>query len=358
MQEMGHGATSLLGKLSNSCRSLVARAIDPAALGRSLSRQPSATCVPRAKCRFEYVPRPDGLARRKFESACLLQAEHRAPFVISGKLTVVDRHGAAFWWWDASSPEDERQPESHIARNGLPESVCRRLLDGWHHLRLETGFEAVFVQKGLVVGSAWQRMPFDGRAWRTFVDDQGEGRIGPHVPPPQIDAPLPTAAALQSRGRVLLKVTHPGARILTIAALTSAAACGWMLGQASQLNRMAKIDISEAARLEQVLKSYELYKHVREQQSELGQARDAAGSGQIGLALASALELAASQGLQVQAFSIDTQRLELVLLTPSDPAKLRLIAAKLESLAPFSEVAGRESDLPGTTRLTAKVATS
>jgi hypothetical protein len=130
-----------------------------------------------------------------------------------------------------------------------------------------------------------------------------------------------------------------------------------MLGQASQLNRSAKVDIGEAARLEQVLKNYELYEHVRQQRSELVQARNAAGNGQVGLALASALELASSQGLKVQAFSIDTQELDLVLHTPSDPAKLRMIAAKLESLPSFSEVTGRESDQPGTTRLTAKVTT-
>lgn len=313
--------------------------------------------MPRASCRFQYVPRPEGLASRKFEAACVLQAEHKAPFVKSGKLTLVDRHGAAFWWWEASLREDENEPNNRETCNGLPESVCRKLPDGWHHLRLETGFEAVLVQKGLVVGSAWQRLPFDGRAWRAFVDDQGEGRIGPHVPPPQFEVHFPAAAAIQSRGKVLVKVAHRGARLLAIGAIVAATACGWMLGQASQLNRSAKVDIGEAARLEQVLKNYELYEHVRQQRSELVQARNAAGNGQVGLALASALELASSQGLKVQAFSIDTQELDLVLHTPSDPAKLRMIAAKLESLPSFSEVTGRESDQPGTTRLTAKVTT-
>lgn len=337
-------------------RSLVGRTTEAEVPGRLSWRPSRPQCLPRASCRFQYLPRPDGLGRRQFGAACLLHAEHRAPFLQSGRLILTNRDGAAIWWWEM--PADDNVTEAEIASSGsgFPESVCRRLCDGWHHLELESGFEAVCVRKGLIVASSWQRTPFDGRAWRAFADDQGEGVICPHTPPPITSAPFPETATLLSTGKMLVQVDNPGVHALAIGAVLSAAACGWMLGEAAQLEKSARIQIAETERLKNMLSNYELFDRVRKEQAELDDARVAAGSGRVGLALADVLELAASQNLQVRSFAIDNKELELVLRMPGAPAKLRILATKVEALPAFSNVSGRQSDIPGTTALIADVA--
>ncbi|MCW1400933.1 hypothetical protein OKA06_00835 [Novosphingobium sp. MW5] len=354
MPEIGQTATSLLEKTWLRVRSWGQPAFDAEALGHHWQWSSRPYCVPRSSCRFEYVVRPNGLPQRRFIAACLLQAEHRAPFLHSGKLILVDRAGAAIWWWDLASVENGNASGDSVGR-GIPESACRKLPDGWHQLSLETGFEALLVQRGMVVGSAWQRTPFDGRAWRSFVDGTGEGRIGPHVPPQPALVDFPQHPAFRTGGRIVTGLTHRGVQLLMAGTVLSCIACGWMFGEAWQLRKIARSQVTEAIRLEEVLKNYDLYDQVRKEISDLSQAQEAAGQGALGIALASALELTAGQNLKVRSFSIRGTEFELVLVMPSDPAKLRVLAAKLEAHPAFSEVKSRDSAEPATASLVAKV---
>lgn len=292
----------------------------------------------------------------EFDAACLLQAEHKAPFVDSDHLILQDRNGAAIWWWETSEDQGEDTlPRSGARGLGIPESLCRKLSEGWHHLRLETGFEALLVNKGLIVASAWRRLPFDGHAWRTFVEEQGEGRIGPHVPPALVSVPFPHSTALQSGGRVLASVRSPATLALASCTLAAVAVSSFWIGESAALERRAAIEIAEAQRIEPMLANYGLFARVRHEASELQDATKVAGRADIPVALASALELAASTGLQVLSFKIDEKDFEIVVRSQNGPTGLRGMAAKLEALPSFTGVSGSESETPETARLVAKV---
>lgn len=304
--------------------------------------------LPRELCRFVYLPRPEYLASHKFEESCLLEARHKAPFAESAWLVLKDPNGASIWWWQCEA-------DTPASNQDLPESLCHRLPDGWHHLRLDSGYEARHVLQGAVVASAWQRSPFGPHSWQAFIRDQHFARIGPQLPPPAAVLPMPAIPQRQVRGRVLVRAADPLLRFAAGSALAAAAIGGWWFGETAAFEQVQARQSREAQRLERTLSDYALFASTRMERAEIERARSIVGSGRAGIALARALRIASGLDLQVLSFRIDRKELEIGLRRDTDPALVRKLAAQLEALPEFSALSGRDADHSDSLRLTASV---
>lgn len=311
--------------------------------------------IPRSLCRFLYVERPDALSRYQFEAACLLQARCQAPFVDPCHLILRDRRGAAIWWWDSAALGSETGSAARPACDGIPQSVAQKLPDGWYHLRLGDGFEARHVERGMVIGSAWRRQPFSQSDWHAFVSGEGGALIAPYAPPSIIDAEsLPSLRRVRS-GRVLVRAVSPQERLIITGALLASVLGGWWHGEAAGRARAAELANAEAARLEQVIGSYDLFVRARKEQGRLRSAQAAAGNGTGAIRFATVLRLAAQRKVQVNAFRLDQSELVLVARADGSSSSLRSLASQLEAMPYLSRVTASAGQRSGEMQLTARI---
>lgn len=318
----------------------------------------ASSVIARSACRFEYVERPPGLSRYQFETACLLQARLKPPFVETGHLVIQDRHGAAIWWWDqaalgAPSAVGRTQP-----RRVLPESVGQHLPDGWYHLRLEDGFEARHIERGMVIGSAWRRQSFGQSDWQAFVRGEGGALVGPCVPPSIMDATSLPVMARIGGGRVLLRAVSWKERAALAAALLAVVLGGWWHGAAHRQLEAASSARAETDRLDKLIASYDLFVAARKERARLLAAQTAAGSGTAGIRFAAVLRMAAARQLQVIELKLDSSELAVTLRTDASVNGLRALAGELEALPHFSQVTARNGARAGEMQLDAKVVSS
>jgi hypothetical protein len=355
MLEVGHNATSLLGKLS--CHFLTRGSRSPDRGPAAQRAQPVTRLLPREALRFAYFARPPEVSRHAFHSSCLLQASYQAPFANPGYMALHDRRGVAIWWWNAEGPLAVPKGGPPAGLKVIPEPVCQPLEDGFHHLHLDSGFEARCIRNGMVVGSAWRRSPFDRIAWQDFLEAHGAAPGELAAGPPIAVDPPPVLTARPCGGRPLLKAVHPRERLLALALATTGAAGAWWHGEAAAFAAAQSQVEGETVRLAGIVRNYDLMVSAREDQARIAEARRLAGTGAAALRLIRVLRLVAGHDLKISTIRLDGEQLDLLLAAGADAAKLRALATEIESLPEFSSVVGTPGPDGGQMRLTAKVAT-
>lgn len=320
-----------------------------------LSAPAAGAIIARSLCRFEYVARPAGLSRYQFEKACLLQASMKPPFVESGHLILQDRRGAAIWWWDQAALKAEGSADGGLRPGAIPESVGQHLPDGWYHLQLADGFEARHIERGMVIGSAWRRQSFGQSDWEAFVSGEGGALVGPCAPPSSIDARALPVAAKPGGGRALVRAVSWQERAAVAGILAAAILGGWWHGAAAGHLHAAKTVAQEAARLETLIGSYDLFVTARQERARLVAAQTAAGEGTAAIRFAAVLRLIAGHKLQVVDLRLDQSELSALLRVEGPASGLRALAGELEALPHFSQVAASAGARPGEMQLNAKV---
>lgn len=341
--------------MSNRFRATGRRGASQPGASYGYAAKPAAIIVARNLCRFAYLERPAGLSRYQFETACLLQARCKPPFVQSGHLVLQNRDGAAIWWWDEAALLLEANSAGRPSASTIPESVSQQLPDGWYHVRLAEGFEARHVERGMVIGSAWRRQPFGQSDWQAFVSGEGGALVGPCVPPSIIDADTLRFTARPGGGRVLERAISWQERAIFAAVLGAAVLGGWWHGEAAGLARSTERAVKETARLEQVMSEYALFVKTRKEQALLSAAQAAAGNGTAAIRFAAVLRLAAARKLQVTDLRLDQSELALSVRFDGPGTGLRALAGELEALPHFSDVTASPGAEPGEMRLLAKV---
>ena len=311
--------------------------------------------IPRHVCRFEYIKRTSGLKRHQFQASCLLQARYSAPFLTSESIVIQDSDGAAIWWWDAAAGSTEGHTATKAKRTSLPESVCAQLPDGWHHIRLECGYEARHVQRGMVIHSTWKRTPFELSDWINLqggnINDPQHGVAVPVV----TDAP-PLQEPFRPRGgRILSHVISTRDSVLITAAVFSAALGGWWHGKAEAINQSTAVAKAEADRLERFVSSYDLFARSRAQQAHIKVANDILGPSRAPTDLIATLSIVEKRNLQVSSAKIDSKTFEISIVPDANPDKLRSIAASIEAMPGIAQVVSRDADGASEIMLTADV---
>lgn len=311
--------------------------------------------IPRYVCRFEYIKRPPELKRHQFQASCLLQAQYSAPFLNSESIVIQDSDGAAIWWWDSATGSNDPRTAAVTKRNSLPESVCVQLPDGWHHIRLECGYEARHVQRGMVIQSMWKRTPFELSDWVNLQGSDINGtQLGGIVPSPTDAPPLPEP--LRPRGgRVLSHVISTRDSVIITAAVLSAALGGWWYGKAEAINQSTEVAKAEADRLERFVSSYDLFARGRAQQAHIKVANDILGPSRAPTDLMAALSIVENSNLQVSSAKIDSKTFEISIVPDANPDKLRSIAASIEAMPGIAQVVSRDADGASEIMLTADV---
>jgi hypothetical protein len=124
----------------------------------------------------------------------LLHAEAHAPFAKSKWVALRTGDGAEIWYWDA-----DRLPTA--ATLATPETVWRQLEDGWRIQTCIDGYEAQYVEGGVLLASTWRREPFERAHWASFVASVDmASAVAPETPP----AALPLRfAKSQWRSRII-----------------------------------------------------------------------------------------------------------------------------------------------------------
>ncbi len=322
----------------------------------SAGRWAAPAIIPRNLCRFEYVERPAGLRRQEFEEACLLRAAHKAPFVASGSVVIRGRDGIAIWWWDAAAWAALHGDPKTAAGRDLPESLCASLPDGWHHVRLENGYEARLVRREMIIASSWRREAFGAAEWQDFVavaDPDGDRAI-----------PLPPAVPIarsqltpKLRGVTVLRRPMAAAEKVLLAGLLLASTLGgWWQGEASKLAETAARSEAQAMRLERFAADYKRFSEVRSDLQELAAAQRALGQTTAVTDLATILAQVANANLSLSSMQLDHEELRLAVQTGGDVDRLRSVAAQIEALPQFAEVTAQDGDAEGEMILSAQVA--
>lgn len=315
--------------------------------------------IPRNLCRFEYFERPTGLRRQQFEAACLLCAEHKAPFVDAGSIVIRGRDGVGIWWWDAAawaSLNDGPQggPQNAHSRD-LPESLCASLPDGWHHIYLESGYEARLVRRQMVIASTWRRSAFGAAEWQDVValaDPDGDVAI---PLPPAFHIERSQLTARVRGGTVLRRPMGAAEKGLLAGLLLASALGGWWQGEAATLAETAARSEAEAARLERFVARYELFSQIRSDLQELNAAQRALGQTTAATDLATILAQVANANLSLSSMQLDREQLRLAVQTGGDVDRLRTVAAQIEALPGFVHVAAQDGESEGEMILSAEV---
>jgi hypothetical protein len=258
----------------------------------------------RELCSFEWFDPP--MAKRADGGrAADLYARTTAPFVNAGMLVRRAGDGYAIWWWDM-----DRVGPWLADRFGAgtpmvaPETLAQPPGQDWRVVRVASGFEAQCWSEGVLVASAWRRLPPDAAFWSAFVRRQR------HPPSPPPAAP-PTPQTLPLTERVDLGWARWGGvnrnRAAQVAAAATAvlmAAAGvFWLGQGLRLGRLA--DTTEAqAQVEQaqaLTARHDDTAAVR----QLAAFRMVAGGPNPVAALETALAVVRRHGLSAKAFAVD-----------------------------------------------------
>lgn len=311
--------------------------------------------IPRSLCRFEYFERPAQLGRQEFEAACLLRAELKPPFVDAGSIVIGDRDGVGIWWWDAGAWANMTEAPQNRASRYLPESLCANLPDGWHHISLDTGYEARLVRRQMVVASVWRRTAFIKAEWQDIValaEPGGDAGI-----------PLPPAARIERShltpqlrgGRELRHPMAAAEKLLLVGLLLASILGGWWQGEAATLAENATRNQAEAVRLERFTASYELFARIRSDLQELDAAQRALGRTSTATDLATILAQVASAGLSLSSMQLDREQLRISVQTQGDVERLRAVATQIEALPGFVHVAAQDGESAGEMILSAKV---
>lgn len=284
-----------------------------------------------------------------------MQAQYSAPFLNSESIVVQDRYGAAIWWWDAATGSDESRTVGKTKRPALPESICVQLPDGWHHIRLDCGFEARYVQRGMVVQSTWKRTPFELSDWENLqgsdIDDTQHSVVAPFL----TDAP-PVPEPFRPRGgRVLSHVISTRDALVIVAAVFAAALGGWWHGKAESIDRSTAVATAEADRLERFISSYDLFAQGRAQQAHIKAANEILGPSRAATDLMASLSIVEKRNLQVSSAKIDSKTFEISIIPDADPDKLRSIAASIEAMPGIAQIVSRDADGASEIMLTADV---
>jgi hypothetical protein len=311
--------------------------------------------IPRSLCRFEYLERPDHLGRQQFEAACLLRAEHKAPFVDAGSIVIGGRDGVGIWWWDAAAWANINDAPQNQASRDLPESLCANLSDGWHHICLDIGYEARLVRRQMVVASIWRRTAFIKAEWQHVVAlAEPDGDVAIPLPPAvRIERSHLTA---QMRGGTELRRPMAAAeKVLFTGLLLVSILGGWWQGEATTLAENAARNKAEAMRLERFTASYELFSKIHSDLQELDAAQRALGRTTTATDLATLLAQVANAGLSLSSMQLDREHLRLAVRTGGDVDRLRAVAAQIEALPSFVHVAAQDGEGVGEMILLAEV---
>jgi hypothetical protein len=125
-------------------------------------------------------------------AAARLHAAAAAPFDVAGWLVRRSGGRIVIWWWDQARVSALLGPAFARAPPILaPESLAQAAGDDWRIVRTATGFEAQLWNAGDLVGSSWQRRPFDAAAWSTFVRVQPPTQRAAPIEPPNPVSPAP-----------------------------------------------------------------------------------------------------------------------------------------------------------------------
>lgn len=335
-------------------RSPNGKTLDPGA-DSPAGRRAAPAIIPRNLCRFEYFERPARLRRQQFEAACLLRAEHKAPFVDAGSMVIRGRDGVGIWWWDAAAWAVLNNRPQNAPSRDLPESLCASLPDGWHHIYLEDGYEARLVHRQMVIASTWRRSAFGAAEWQdvvALVDPDGDVAI-PLPPAFHIERSQLTARV---RGGTVLR--HPMAAVekgLLAGLLLASILGGWWQGEASTLAETAARSKAEAIRLEQFVARYELFSRIRSDLQELDDAQRALGPTTAATDLATILAKVANANLSLSSMQLDREQLRLAVQTGGDVDRLGTVAAQIEALPGFTHVAAQNGESDGEMILSAEV---
>lgn len=311
--------------------------------------------VPRSLCRFEYLERPARLGRHEFEAACLLRAEHKAPFVDAGSMVIGGRDGVGIWWWDAAAWANMNDAPQNRASRHLPESLCANLPDGWHHICLDIGYEARLVRRQMVVASIWRRSAFIKAEWQDVVALADPGGDVAIPLPPTIRIERSHLTARVRGGKELRRPMAAAEKVLGAGLLLASILGGWWQGEAATLAENAARNQAEAMRLERFTASYELFSKIRSDLQELDAAERALGKTTTATDLATILAQVANAGLSLSSIQLDREHLRLAVRTEGDVDRLRAVAAQIEALPGFVHVAAQDGEGVGEMILSAKV---
>lgn len=311
--------------------------------------------IPRNLCRYEYLTRPARLRRKQFEAACLLRAEHKAPFVDAGSMIIRGRDGVAIWWWDAAAWAIANDSPADASRRDIPESLCASLPDGWHHICLENGYEARLVRRQMVIASTWRRSAFDEAEWQEVVR-HAETDVAVPVPlPPALRIERSDLTARIQGGSVLRRPMAAADKALIAGLLLASLPGGWWQGEAASLADNATRSSAEAVRLERFVAHYKLFSEVRSDLRELNAAQRELGRTTTATDLAAILTKVADANLSVSSMQLDREALRLAVQTGGDAERLRTVAAQIEALPGFANVDARDGDSKGEVVLSAEV---
>ena len=130
---------------------------------------------------------------------------------------------------------------------------------------------------------------------------------------------------------------------------------GWWQGEAATLAENAARNQAEAMRLERFTANYELFSKIRSDLQELDAAQHALGQTTTATDLATILAQVANAGLSLSSMQLDREHLRLAVRTDGDVDRLRAVAAQIEALPGFVNVAAQDGEGVGEMILSAKV---
>jgi hypothetical protein len=258
----------------------------------------------RELCSFEWFEQPMAKGGEGAKAA-RLYARTAAPFMNAGLLVRRAGDGYAIWWWDLDRIGPWLAERFGAALPVVaPETLAQPPGQDWRVIRLGGGFEAQCWRDGVLVASAWRRLPPDGAFWAAFARSQ---RYPPSPPP----ATPPNPQTLPLADRVNLGWGDWGeadrgraARIAAgAAAVLLAGACALWLGQGLRLGQLAKA--AEARAQAEQAQALAARHDDTAAQRQLAAFRAVAGGPSPVAALETALAVVRRHGLAAKAFAID-----------------------------------------------------
>lgn len=119
-----------------------------------------------------------GIPRRMVGSSIGLQLGHLTGYSTPGYAWRQEGTQAEVWYWNEDIPSAAETPTAVVASSAgsrpCPEMLLRpNLLDGFHLIRCQDGFEALSQINGRVQRSRWFAALPDSAAWQKFVQDAG-----------------------------------------------------------------------------------------------------------------------------------------------------------------------------------------
>jgi hypothetical protein len=299
----------------------------------------------RALCHYEPYSPPGRLPPGAQDQAALLAAEVNPPFETSGTAVVRTPGGYGIWSWNQELVDRLIGSRgSAFGADHLPETLLHDPGDGVRIVSLAGGEEAQAWQQGSLRASMYVPGGLGEAEWRTFLGMLGEEEMAGHPPPAterRFVGEMPEPVRSQPLWRRTGRLAAGAMAVLLVAA-------SFLAGETLRLEAAAAAERARIGGLAEARAGSGEDAETQRAISSLRDFRQHLLRPDPVFLLAEAERLAALHGLEVTAFTIDTERLRLG-LSGGAPEALEAFALDLEQSRVFTNVSPQNDRRSGMT---------